>query len=381
MKYVLFEYVENREKSLRFDFGSVTWNLVFAPQAERAQKMSNEIKKTLVVERSWSAGSSVLVFFVVIFAFMSLGNAQDHATAESDLFQLMRNQIAPVSDYEVGKTTLHDVLDSGWRIDPADGVLVSISKIKYTTEGTGVLVLGLLLPSARSGDLASMDSFFRTVYDKQSRHSFDFDWKQMRSREDTRVIDRSLCRLSFENWILTAKECLESTGVVSEVASVSSTVEPDESGVSATASNPAPAKPETGDSGDETKSATKSDLTFAIQNIGIGSTEEELLEGLGEPISKKRIRNAPGLVFDYNFQGLSIHTDGGLVNRILLSEGPYSYGNGIAVGMTKAEVESLLGHSYPAGHIKLTLAGLDCFIKLFFTEERLSKFYQACHKS
>ena len=225
MKYIPPESVDNFEKLLRSDFGSVIWKLAFAPQAESVQMINKEIRVNLVANCSQRVGSCIFSLFIVFIGFMPAGNAQDQTTANSGFSQQVRNQIAPVSIYEVGKTSFQDVLDSGWRINPADGVVIGISMIEYTTNGAGVMVLGLHSASGSHADLAVFDRGFRTSYERRAKASFHYDMTTMRGREDTRVVDLSLCRLSFENWILTAKECSEGTGVVSASASNSSSDE------------------------------------------------------------------------------------------------------------------------------------------------------------
>lgn len=202
--------------------------LAFVAQAERALMTSTEFRVNLEANCSPRLASCVLSLFMVFIGFIPEGHAQNQTTAKGDLSQLVRNQIAPVSDYEIGKTTFQDVLDSGWRINPADGVIISISKIEYTSSGFGAMVLGLhpgYTDSTDLADRAAMDRFFRAAYEEHPKPSFHFDLKTMRSREDTRVIDLSLCTLSFENWTLTAKECSDKTGVVSASAGKSSSDE------------------------------------------------------------------------------------------------------------------------------------------------------------
>jgi len=123
----------------------------------------------------------------------------------------------------------------------------------------------------------------------------------------------------------------------------------------------------------------RTDLPFSIQQVGLGSTEQEMLDNLGEPTSRKELPPQFGeLEIGYDYPGLYVHVTDGVVFGFWLTDGPFKYDNGIAIGMTKAEVEKVLGKSYSMDNINLGLGESDCFANLHFTDGRLSKVFHGC---
>lgn len=123
------------------------------------------------------------------------------------------------------------------------------------------------------------------------------------------------------------------------------------------------------------------DLPFTIQTVEPGSTEQELLDNLGEPIS--RTLKAPRYgerEFAYHYDGLYVHVTDDKVFGLWLTGRPFKYDNGIAIGMTRTEVERVLGESprEKLQHIELWLGDSDCFANLAFSEDRLERVLQAC---
>lgn len=120
-------------------------------------------------------------------------------------------------------------------------------------------------------------------------------------------------------------------------------------------------------------------LPFTIQRVGLGSTEQELVQNLGEPISQTQQPPQFGeREIAYDYQGLYVHVTDGLVNGFQLSDGPLQYDNGIAIDMTRAEVARILGKSYELEQIHLRLGTSDCHAILSFSKNRLRKVFQTC---
>ena len=123
----------------------------------------------------------------------------------------------------------------------------------------------------------------------------------------------------------------------------------------------------------------RTDLPFAIQQVELGTTEQDMLDNLGEPTSREQKPPQFGEVeIGYEYPGLYVHVTDGVVFGFWLTAGPFKYDNGIAIGMTKADVEKVLGKSYSMPNINLGLGDSDCFANLSFTEGRLSRVFHGC---
>ena len=116
----------------------------------------------------------------------------------------------------------------------------------------------------------------------------------------------------------------------------------------------------------------ETELPFTIQRVGLGSTEQDLLENLGTPISQEQQPPQFGeREIGYSYQGLYVHVTDGIVEGFRLRDGPFEYDNGISMDMTKAEVASILGKSYESDQVFLSLGQSDCHVILRFSDGRL----------
>jgi len=70
----------------------------------------------------------------------------------------------------------------------------------------------------------------------------------------------------------------------------------------------------------------------------------------------------------------------GKVFGFWLNDGPFKYDNGIAIDMTRAEVQRVLGKTprKKLKYVELRLGDSDCFANLAFSEDRLQRVFQAC---
>lgn len=123
----------------------------------------------------------------------------------------------------------------------------------------------------------------------------------------------------------------------------------------------------------------KTDDSFSIHGIDLGATEDELLNGIGEPMSTAEQPPQFGEIeVEYRYQGLAVHLTDGIVASLSLKQGPYKLDNGILIGMTRSRVENVLGESFKLEHIGLQFGESDCYVYLLFSERVLVEVEQYC---
>jgi hypothetical protein len=100
-----------------------------------------------------------------------------------------------------------------------------------------------------------------------------------------------------------------------------------------------------------------------VQGVALGSTNDEVIKFLGEPIEKRMEPPQFGnLEITYVYDGLFIHTTDNSVEQITINSSEYRLGNGLRVGSTKEKFKEIFGLEDVGEKLSLYIGeGNSCF--------------------